>query len=404
MTDTSQTKLREVQPADAEQVHRLLRRQLPDVLDDLHRWQARWQWQTWNNPYRGGRPAGWVLIDRGEIAGHLGAVYLPMRLGPERVTAVVGTDYAVDEAGAARGGVFAGLQLAEAFFEAASGCLAMATTANEKTGAVFGRFGCRPVPWTQELWRAPATLQQQIRTCLGGTSRLMRRALTGWARPVVGGFLHAYYDRLNHLPAIPIPANSRLETTVPRLAGDLGWIWEGFVHGRAAAANDEDLAEREAVSEPPAAASSPMVVSVDRTQAYLNWRYGSHPEREHIRVLAVRDREGPPAAAMIVFLEQRADRRIALVEELLTLPHRRDALVTLFCAAVGLACDHGMDVLLTTPGRPDLRGLFWELGFESRARSAPALVMHSPEAVLPRSITFPTSFENNLDFWHGEMF
>ena len=73
--------LREVEPADGQAVHALLTANIPGVLEDRGRWLRRWQWQYWDNPFRADRPAGWVLTDGDHIVGHLGAVYVPFRVG-----------------------------------------------------------------------------------------------------------------------------------------------------------------------------------------------------------------------------------------------------------------------------------------------------------------------------------
>ena len=65
----------------------------------------------------------------------------------------------------------------------------------------------------------------------------------------------------------------------------------------------------------------------------------------------------------------------AFVEDLIVLPGRPDVVRSLLCAALRLAADHQADYLVTATGRCELRPLFWELGFESRARSAPAAVI-----------------------------
>ncbi|MDM8008192.1 MAG: hypothetical protein QUV05_18795, partial [Phycisphaerae bacterium] len=171
----SSLKPRPVRPEDAVSLHKLLVAELPDIPADHQRWLARWNWQYRDNPFRQDRPAGWVLADGERVVGHLGAVYVPVIAAGRSAVGVIGADYVVSQDALKAGGTFAGLQLAQAFFEGTSACLHMATTANEKTGAVFGRFGCRPVDWTREFFRASTSLVQQIRTCRGGANRVVRR-------------------------------------------------------------------------------------------------------------------------------------------------------------------------------------------------------------------------------------
>jgi len=399
--------LRPIEPEDAEAVHALLTRAIPDVLTDRQRWLARWRWQYWENPYRQDRPAGWVLANGGGIVGHLGAVHVPLRVGAARMPAVIGADYAVADDAVARDGVFAGLQLAEAFFSAAQESVALATTANEKTGAVFSRFGCRPVAWTREFWRAPTTLTQQVRAGCGTKSRIARRLLAGRVGSALCGALGRCCRWLHHAPAIPIPAGCRLETTVPQLAGDLGWIWEGFAWQAAVHDHTGPPGERTKDGNAgPGEDDGPGMVSIDRTQAYWRWRYTRHPERDNVRVLVVRDGDGLPIGVAVVFLDERERHRIAFVEELITLPGRLDVMRTLLCAAIKLAYDHEADYLVTTPGRRPIRHVFRELGFESRARSAPAVVIRPPggSAAAGAAPDLFGSIGQQLDFWHGEMF
>ena len=399
--------LRPVEPKDAEAIHALLVAAIPDVLADRQRWLSRWVWQYWDNPYRRDRPAGWVLVDGDLIVGHLGAVYVPLRVGSGRATGVVGADYAVAEGAIARGSVFAGLQLAEAFFSAAEDCVAMATTANEKTAAVFSRFGCEPIAWTREFWRARANLTQQIRACHGASSRIARRLLSGPAGSIISGVLGRCYRRLRHQPAIPIPAGCRLETTMPQLAGDLGWLWEGFAwSGAVPNAGGPTGAGNEGGDARRVESDRAGVVGIDRAQSYLDWRYARHPERDNIRVLVVRDGDGQPTGTAVVFLDERETRRIAFVEELIALPDRMEVVRTLLCSALRLACDHEADYVVTTTGRPAIRHVFRELGFESRARSAPAVVIQpTPTSFAPGpDARHGESIAEHLDFWHGEMF
>jgi len=382
--------LRTVEPADGDAIHALLVASIAGVLGDRGRWLRRWHWRCWDNPYRRDRPAGWVLVEHDRVVGHLGAVYVPLRVGPDRKAGVVAADYAVDQTATARGGIFAGLELARAFFEAAGDTVCpMATTANEKTGAVFSRFGCQAVPWTRELWRAPVTLTQQIRTFHGVTSRVARRLLLSPAGALMTRLAGRFYQITHHRPGVPIPQGCWLETTVPQLAWDLGVLFERANAARVTAAADDSLL--------------PVPFGIDRATDYLHWRYSRHPERDNIRVLMIRGREGRPIGGVVLFCEDRGTQRLVFVEDLIVLPDRPDVVRSLLCAALRLAADHQADFLVTTTGRCELRPLFWELGFESRARSAPAAVIRCQQASdndQPPTLTL----DDRLELWHGAMF
>jgi hypothetical protein len=383
--------IRPVEPDDAPAIHSLLTGCIPDVLPDRDRWLARWRWQYWDNPYRQNRPAGFVLAEGGRILGHLGAVYLPMRVGPAHSTGVTGSDYAVSEQGLSRAGVFAALELAERLFSECAGCLVMATTANEKTGAVFGRFGCRPVEWSREFWRASTSLPQQFRSCCGGTSRVLRRAFNSRFGPLLTRALVRGYGSRGRGPAIPIRCGCWLETTVPQLARDLGQLWEHLwsaAHGRRSGGQGKPARR----------------IAVHRSQDYLDWRYAGHPERDHIRVLVVRNSAGRPLGAAIIFRERRADRHVVYIEDLLVPADRVDVARTLLCAALRLAHQGGADYLMTSPGHRGMRDLYWELGFESRARNAPAVVIGSADGESGSGPSLPDPLEDHLEFWHGMMF
>lgn len=386
--------IRPVSPQDGPAIHDLLRRTFDDVLDDRDRWLARWRWRCWDNPCRGDRPAGWVLAEGGQILGHLGAVYLPWRSAGERVTAVVGADYAVSDEAIARGNLFIGLELAQQLFTACRDDIVMATTANEKTGAVFGRYGCRPIGWTKEFWRAPATLDQLIRSCYGAENRLWRGLLSGTGRTAMLKAATFCYRRFKRRPAMPMPAGCRLETTMPRLAVGKRAMWEGLIAGR-----DEDSPGKAAAVE------APSRWGIDRTREYFEWRYLRHPERANFRVIVVRDAEDRPIGAAIVFREKRGQQRLMYVEELLVAPGRLDVVRSLLCAALRAACQHKADYLVTTTGHQAIRSVFWELGFESRARNAPAAVAQFTPASAPLTADANVSVPDDaIEFWHAQMF
>jgi hypothetical protein len=373
--------LRPALPGDGEAIHALLVANIAGVLEDRGRWLRRWQWQCWDNPFRQGRPAGWVMVDGERIVGHLGAVYVPLRVGRERKLGMIGADYAVIPDAVARGGTFAGLQLAQAFFASADQLVPLATSANDKTEAVFARFGCTPVPWTREFWRVPTTLAQQVRTCRGAASRVTRRLLTKPGGSILAGLAGLLYRAAGRRPVVPVPPDCRLETTTPRLACDLGRL-------------DERAAE-----EVMAASQDALPVAVDRTSEYLDWRYAQHPERSNLSVLVLRSHDGSAAGAAVVFSEDRGPRRLAFVEDLIAPAGRPDVARTLLAAALGLAADRQADYLVTMTGRQELRPLYWELGFESRTRSAPAAVINCP----PRGVE-PSPLAIRLELWHGAMF
>lgn len=375
---------RPVQPADGASLHALLRSGLPDIPVDVSRWKVRWNWRYLDNPFREDRPAGWVLADGGRVAGHLGAVYVPVIAGGRRMTGAIGSDYVVLPEMLRAGGVFAGLQLAEAFFGGTAGCLRMATTANEKTGAVFGRFGCRPLEWTREFWRAPTTLAQQIRTCRGGVNRAMRRLMGGPLGSVSRTMMSALYAIARHRPALPVPSGLRLDVGMPDMILEAVPLWERLVGGEVGSS-----------------AAVQSFLAIDRTREYLDWRYVRHPEAAGMRSLLVRTRDGQAVGAGVVFVEEQVERRVAFMEELMAPPGRPEVMHALVCAALRAAGDLEAGHLVCTAGRQELRGRFWEYGFESRARSAPALLVRAGDL----SSDFDTTrLISTVEFHHGDMF
>ncbi len=371
----SSVKPRPVRPEDAVSLHKLLVAELPDIPADHQRWLARWNWQYRDNPFREDRPAGWVLADGERVVGNLGAVYLPVIAAGRSAVGVIGADYVVSQDALKVGSTFAGLLLAQAFFEGTSGCLHMATTANERTGAVFGRFGCRPVDWTREFFRASTSLVQQIRTCRGGANRVVRRLMTGLLGVVGKNVLAVAYGLCRHRPALPIAPGCRLDIGMAPLI-----LEAASLHTR----------------------TTPFSFAIARSREYLDWRYVRHPEAENIRALLLRRREGELLGAAMVFFDEQQARRLAYLEELTVAAGDDTVMHTLICAALRLADDHGADYLICTAGRSDLHGRFWEYGFESRSRSAPALVIGNLEG---QAGSAPADALISVAvFHHGDMF
>jgi hypothetical protein len=362
-------------------IHALLRVGLRDTPADRARWESRWNWQCWENPFREGRPVGWVMTEGERLIGHLGAVYVPWRVGGPRCLAVIVSCYCVAPDAAARGGVLLGLQLAQAFFDSAkaTACLPMAASANEKTGAVFARFGCKPVKWTREFYRMPAGLAGEIRACWGARSRVARRLLTAApCRPLCGLIERAYASLRRH-PRIPLPPGQVLEEN-----RDLdGWPAPlGLLDKQCAAG----------------------MCGVERSEAYFNWRYCRHPECERFGLLALRSKQGELVGAAIVSGGENADQRLAVVEDVIAPAGRPDVVRALLCAALRWASRRRLEYLTTMAGRSDCRPLYWELGFESRARSAPAVVIPSG-IITPADGGAPAaSMEQGPELWHGAMF
>lgn len=381
--------LRAVRQDDANDLHALLCRGLPDINGDPVQWRQKWQWQCWSNPYRDERPVGWVLVVQGRIVGHLGVVYLPMMIGGSRYVGAVGVDYIVDTQAQERGGTFSGLQLARTFFRETADCIHLATTANENTNAVFGRLGCRPVAWTNEMWRAPTTIEQQIRTIKGGASRVYRRLLRGSLGPITQRALQWPVRMSGGSIPLPLPSGCRLEVTTPRLAHDTGLIW--------------DILEALTLDESVGSWLLSAAITVERSRDYYAWRYARHPEHDAIRVLSVRDRHGPPIGLAVIHVTDRADHTVAYLEELLVLPQREDVVHPLVCAALYHSGELGADHLVMTTGRRALRPRFWEWGFEQRARSAPALLIAVPDDAI-QGRTASRDIDDRVEFWHGDMF
>lgn len=385
-------RVRPVEPSDAPAVHRLLVASLPDVLADRDRWLARWRWQYWDNPYRQDRPAGFVLTDGSQVYGHLGAVYVPLCLGDARAAGVIGADYVVAPEAVALGGAFVALELVQKLVSACPGAVLMATTANEKTGAVFSRFGCKAVDWTRGFWRASTGLSQQVRTCCGGRSRLFRRALSGQVGRLTSPLAVAGFRAAGRLPAIPIARGWSLDTLAAACAPELAPLWERI------------RSERTTAGDAGSSNSAMAGLCVRCEPEYLDWRYARHPERDRISVQMLRDADRRPLAAAVLFADERADRTVTYLEEMICRASDRTSLRTLLCAALRLAAAGGAEYLVTAPGEFALRNVYWELGFEERARNAPAVVVGWPDASAGGACETRGFTTDRLEFWHGMMF
>jgi hypothetical protein len=383
--------IRPVVLADGESVYRLIGQAFDMVMPDLDAWLKYWKWKTWDNPFRADRSVGFAGEHAGEIVGYLGGVHIPLRIMGKHCIGVIPTEFSVSARadGSARG-VLA-LQLAEAFCEEArqAGVYVISTTSNEKTAAIFGRFDCMPVEWTKELWRAPVTLRQQIRSTWGGGHRLMRGVLNS---PVGGGVLQVIagiYRVSGGRPSVRLPRGHVLCEEGPELL-------------------ERDVVELHTHLEGASEASdqhTPFDVGVDRSSEYLKWRYLDHPDVEDVGVFVIRDRGQRLVAAEVVQVHARTDDRVAYVEELLFPSSRSDLAKRLLCAALNWAADRGAAYLFTAPGRVAYRSMYWELGFESRGRSAPAVVAQkTPPRQIGLDIDLAEVLSDQLELWHGGMF
>lgn len=405
------TYVRPVTQADGPSIHALLAATLPDVLADYQRWLERWHWQYWQNPFRGSRSAGWVLAERrsGHIAneniasesigngervlGHLGAVYLPLRIGDQQLTGVIGADYAVSDGAAGQGSGGTALELAQRLFAESGTHVVMITTANEKTGAVFGRFGGKAVPWTREFWQASSTLAQQIRSRRSGNP-ISRRFFSGRVGSLLLHTLAAAYRLVGHVPAVPISSGCRLEIVEPESTNALATFWQQSVL---------------ASLKPSDTAAWPIwqtQLTLERSQTWLDWRYTQHPERHRMRMLIVRDADDAIRGSAIVFRDKCKDRHVCYVEDMMVWPHRVGTLRTLLCAALRYAKECGAEQVVTTPGNSAVRTIFSELGFQQRICQSPSTVIYMSSSLRQASVSVPPGFSpsEHFDFWHGLVF
>lgn len=411
-TFAARATVRPVRWEDAGAIHRLLVHGLPGVLADPTRWHRRWLWQYRDNPYRQDRAPGWVVVDGDEILGHLGAVYLPLTIGGQRALGVVGADYVVSPRAAQQGQPFGGLELARSLFSASAGdAVVMATTANALTNGVFGRFGCRAVAWTKELWRAPTALRQQVRACGGARSRFMRRMVRGWPGRLTLPLVERVYRGRGTRPTVPLPASLRSERAGADACIELGqWCEAGGGAALGGGASCPSSGRRD--TGPPISSaeardgSLPMGrFGMERSAACFAWRYAQHPERDQVRVILLRDGHDQPVAGLVMFLERRARATTAVVQDLIAPPDDLSCVRGLLCEALRWAGEEGADYLITMNGRYAWRGVYWELGFEARARSAPAAVIQHDHLEGPLDdLVIPEPLADHLSLWHGAMF
>jgi len=374
---TSQTRLagnvRCVQCSDGPAIHALLSAGRISRMPELQHWLKRWQWATWDNPFRNDRPAGWVVLDHNRIIGHLGAVYAPFIDHGSNRTAMIAVVPVVDATKSNGNADIAIQQLAQAFFAGSDNCVPIITAADPQFAAAFIRSGCHAIEWTRQRWRMPANITQMIQTIHGGKHRLLSNLFATAVGRRTTHWLENVYRRLGRLPRIPVPTGCRMEITTPRLANDHCLMNERSNQGA--------------------------TIGIDRSPAYLRWRYAEHPEHQHIRVVMIRNSDEHPIAAAIVYIEEMPGRRIAYIEDLEVADNRRDLLHTLMAAALRTAIETGAQLLITTAGRYGLDQLYAEFGFRLQRRRGPAVLI-DPSRVSCNAETLQTNFE----LWHGGLF
>ena len=277
----------------------------------------------------------WVLDDGGEIVGHLAAVPLPYTIGGKRLVAHTPTDYM-----ALSGYGFHAVALMRTFFSTCPSYVA-----------------CN---------------------------------VAGDVSKIEGLFHPTRVGRLVHgLKALDVGAYPRLPRRVPRLAA--------VVAGRALRAVDAVLlaAARGGieVDEAPTAAfddrfdrlharvASAVPCTVEKSSAFLQWRYGPGTPREPMRLLTVA--EGQDLAGYAVLRTSSHDEGFIL--DLTTLPGRRDVARALLAAAVRrFWADRAFVAryrFLPSPVAPAPRDLR-RLGFAIRTEGGRALPGIGPERQL----------------------
>jgi hypothetical protein len=277
----------------------------------------------------------WVVDDGGEIVGHLAAVPLPYRIGGQRIVAHTPTDYM-----ALPGYGFHAVALMRTFFKACPSYVA-----------------CNVV---------------------------------GEVSTIEGMFHPARVGRLVHgLKALDIAAYPRLPRRVPRLAAVAASRVLRAVDAvllRAARAG-LDVSEARGVSFDDrfdrlhARVAAGIPCTVDKSSAFLEWRYGKGTPREPMRLLTAA--EGAELVGYAVLRTSSHDEGFIL--DLTALPGRRDVARALLGAAVRRFWDDRAFVVryrfLPSPASPSPRDLR-RLGFAIRTEGGRSLPGIGPERQL----------------------
>ncbi|MHC4441967.1 MAG: hypothetical protein ACYTF1_11895 [Planctomycetota bacterium] len=379
--------VRPVQPADSDGLYQLWCSGRTHTPEDRQSWFDNWCWKYWKNPFRKDAPAGWVLVDGDRIIGHLGAVYVPFRIDDYRTTAVIPTDYvSLDDP-------HAEANLVEAFLTSVDECVTMACTNNDQLRTLFEQSGCQILNRTGEFQVALTDMKQQIRTFGGAGGWVIRQLFCGLGGKVLSSVWAGGYRLLGRRPAIRIPHGCRLETTTCRLACNWGSFHERIYQSRSP--NNMQHPPRDT-----------HVVGIDRTEAYMDWRYADNPRQENLHVLMVRDNQGDPIGALVIYIDGDHGPPIAYVQELMVIPSRDEVVNTLLCAALVLADEHGAGSLVTATGRPENRPILDKLGFQPPNGPGPAIFIQLQENPSDNPIGHMGAeyLDRHLELCHGEIF
>ena len=335
MSGARRVTLRPYEAADAEGLIRLRPRLYPG-------WRAATdaEWHRAVYDWLARSPAGepmhrWVLDDGGEIVGHLAAVPLPYTIGGERLVAHTPTDY-----------------------------------------MALPGYG----------FHAVALMRTFFRTC----PSYLACNVVGEVSKIEGLFHPTRVARLVHgLKALDVAAYPRLPRRVPRVAA--------VVAGRALRAVDAvllaaarggiEVAEAPIVSfddrfdrlHERIAAAVPC--SVEKSSAFLEWRYGAGTPREPMRLLTVYERQDLAGYAVV----RTSSHDEGFILDLTTLPGRRDVGRALVAAAVrrfwadrAFVARYRFLPSVAAPAPRDLR----RLGFAIRAEGGRGLPGIAPERQL----------------------